>query len=473
MTLSNLILLTQLTNKYCNYNNDLNFNLNHYKETNRHAFDLNNNRSSSILISKHLSKSLTNIEHSSKFIKRNFWQKLINQYWQETIFISKSNSLFDSYLNKLKSSGLSIYQGNDYKNFLLKFGKDLLNGKIHVDLNSSDQAEESLLVNRNNLYLKYTWFKFFDWTIFKSIFNSQKIHNSIDYSNENINKNTLPLFMLINSNHQLILAESSDRSYNHGIISNYNLKFMQNLGQNNRMYTGLLFVNSKDALEYQEYIQSQFLQSTRINRLKLVASNINFYYRLLSKSSDNIEFRLIPDLKEISQLIYKHRKSRNISFDVDQNYSHNYFQGQPIYLIKPLIAKNRKSNHLEKVNYSYSLIENHNSIKYDAVFLNYETALRAWYKFRNQYQDYKLPFKPKIQVSNLEKFLYTRYYKNNKDKIIFLPSAQTYQFIKTNSLFDKHKPFGYKQNVKNKVLHFKTLFCRIFWSLTSRQPINW
>nr|YP_009392227.1 hypothetical protein [Osmundaria fimbriata]ARW60789.1 hypothetical protein [Osmundaria fimbriata] len=478
MILSNLILFPAMRQEYFKNDNTLSVNLTNHPFVDRSIISLKYEKSPSILISdsRSLKEHLASVKQNNLLIKRNFWQKLINHYWQETIFISKTESSFDNYFSKLKSSGLSIYQGNDYKSFLLKFGKDLLNGKISVSMHDLNDKQSLLLTNSNNnhVYLKYTWFKLFDFTLlnFKSYF--MRLSSNTNFIYKNITNNILPIFFLINNKGQIILSESSEQLSRHNIVSSLNHIIMQYIRSDKVIYTGLLFVNPEDALEYQEYIRhNQLTNSTRIEQLKFVASNINLYYKLLDSSSKSIEFRLVPDLKEISDLICKYRRYRNVSFDIHQKYGRNYFQGQPIYVIKPIITKNKISNKVVELNYNYWFIRNKVSVNYRPIFLNYNTMLTAWRKFRQEHNDYKLPVQPKVYISNLETFLQTPDYQQNKESIIFLPSMETYKFIRKNSLFNAKEFTNLRQFAVNKGFYIKTLFFRIFWSLTSRQPINW
>ena len=117
-----------------------------------------------VSINNHSPVNKINIEilrrrKKADLIKRNFWQKLVNQYWQETIFISSSNSVLENYSNKLKSSGLSVYQGSDYKKFLLQFSKDLLDRKVRLNLRGYNNEKILDVENRKNVYIRYKWLK--------------------------------------------------------------------------------------------------------------------------------------------------------------------------------------------------------------------------------------------------------------------------------------------------------------------------
>nr|YP_009332742.1 hypothetical protein [Membranoptera weeksiae]AHZ94754.1 hypothetical protein [Membranoptera weeksiae] len=417
----------------------------------------------------------------SKFISRNFWNKFINQYWQETIFISTTNTLSENYINKLKTNGLSIYKENDYKHFLFSFSKDLINGKIHVSLEKDYNREEAnipLVIYKKNKYIKYIWRKGINWHISCLYFKYLSIKNKflkkiplIDFTN--INVNSLPIFTISNQNNKLIMAESADqilieKHFLQLIYNWYNVISLKNIYLK-KLYTGLLFINPEDALEYKDYITYKYLQSSQNNPLKFFIGQFNLYYKLLYSTASSKEFRLIPDLKEVSDFVYKYQYYKNIYCDKQQKYGKNYFQGQPIYIIEPLFIKN--INKQKKIDYFYTFKENNKIINYKAIFLNYETALIAWNKFKAEYSHYKLPKKPCIYVSNLENFIKI-YNKTNKNfHFIFVPSPQTYNFIKSQKQFQDKSDL--KHMLIDKSLYLKSLCQRFIWSLTSRQPINW
>lgn len=415
---------------------------------------------SNVLVSK------SGSEFSSQSIKpkikrRNFWETLVNKYLQETIFISSSNSSLDSYTNKLKSTGLSIYDGNNYKSFLVQFSRDLLDRKIDISLMNS---KVSSALNRNNLYLKYRWIKSYHP---RNLFVKYKSHKIPNYKYIQAIDNSLPVFVLINKKKQMILAESYEQLSKRRILLKAYHRVTQQALSNKKLYVGLFFINPEDALEYQNYLMSKYAKSTHSPEIKLVATTLNFYTKMLSKSTPATEFRLIPDLQEVANLVHKYRKYRNIRFDNMQKYGYNYFQGQPIYIIQPVQNSGQlysiKHMHLNNEIRKYTM-------KYNMVFLNHDTAIRAWQSYRQSLNHHHLPSMPNIRVSNLEAFIKTSDYVANKDSFIFLPSVETFSFIKTylhNSFTNKSTVW---QILKYNTVNIKSICYRALWSLTTRQP---
>nr|YP_009394094.1 hypothetical protein [Rhodomela confervoides]ARW62656.1 hypothetical protein [Rhodomela confervoides] len=479
MILSNFILFYKVLKNYRGNKQYLALTLNQSRENSKNMFNLKSNRSPCIFISNSKSftdqvssKSLKN-KNDNKLITRNFWQTLVNKYIKEIIYLSPSNSLSESYINKLKTIGLSVYKGNEYKSFLQRFSKDLLNGNIQILTNVKDRSSISLLNRNDVIYLKYNWLKFLNFNLLNSKKIIHNVYNESKYNETNIAHQSLPIFILINSNNEIVLSESPDQLRKSNDLFNLSIQSLGKVSSTKKLYTGLVFINPSDALEYKEYINAKYSSSTRLNQIRIMPVTINLYFQLMNLRKRNVEFRLIPDLKELSDLVYKYRKYQYLSLDSNQNYGHNYFQGQPVYLIKSIRAKSRKNKDLKVFNYLYSSDKKKNLSQYEAVFFSYETAMDAWKKFVEENKDYHLPVRPSIYVSNLEKFIKTSYYKKNHSKIIFLPSIDTYKFLKRYLQSNIQNKSNINYWMTNRIVYIRTLCYRVFWSLTSRQPMNW
>nr|YP_010986222.1 hypothetical protein UYL67_pgp198 [Pachymeniopsis lanceolata]WOL37140.1 hypothetical protein [Pachymeniopsis lanceolata] len=415
-----------------------------------------------------------------KLIHPTLINKLINKYWQETIFLSTVNPLSDNYINQLKSAGVAMYQ-NEYKKFLLDFSKALTTRRIEVYLD--DSSISANLKNRPT-YIKYIWRKGLNFSLpdnpLKHFFNAKHLHNSNTNKSfllKKIRSNDFPIFTIINGSNQIIMAEFPEK-----MLDDNN--FLDKLHRwyydcflwtknNQPLYEGLFFMNPEDAIEYKYHIQQKYPQSSKQNVLNIFASKLDLYYKLTTTSVPKIRFRLIPDLTELGELIFKYRKYRHVSFHKQQKYSSNYFQGQPIYIIQPILAFNKKTKKNMPINYRYSLHEDESQITYDAIFMNYKTTLIAWQKFREENKDYTLPSYPKLLVYNLEDFI--KACESNKEiynkNILFVPSKESYDFVK--QYYNNPSQIHMLQKFSSTLLYFKVLSKRMLWSLTSRQPMNW
>nr|YP_009497929.1 Ycf80 [Gracilaria changii]ART65193.1 Ycf80 [Gracilaria changii] len=438
-----------------------------------------NNHLSSLLFAKNVLLSNYNSDTfsaSKSLVSRQLIGKLINQYWQEKIFLSNPNLYTEKYINQLKLEGILVCK-NEQKKFLLDFSRALLSGRIETSLNFGTTK------SNNNQYISYIWKKGFNFSLPTKLllFNSDKSYlntEQITFANQLYNQ-ALPLFTVINNMNQMILTDSSEENIgNLNSIDKIYKWYYDKLVSNEKIlpiYYGLFFVEPKDALEYVNYIKSKYPNSSKIKELSLFPSHLSTYYKVTRMNLQNLQFRLIPDLEEISRLLCKYRYYKNVTFHKYQKYSKNFFQGQPLYIIEPFFAYERKTNKLNLLNYSFDQNSDiHNkSIKYEAIFTKYATLIEAWHKFRQKKIDYKIPNKPKVIVYNLEDFIRNNEHNDviKEKNILFIPSKESYKFI-------KHYKFINNQNkmrrvFSNKFLLLKILSQRILWSLTSRQPVNW
>nr|YP_009511221.1 hypothetical protein [Gracilariopsis longissima]AXI97098.1 hypothetical protein [Gracilariopsis longissima]UAD89014.1 hypothetical protein [Gracilariopsis longissima] len=427
-----------------------------------------------IFSSYHDSSTLNN----RTLISRRFLGKLINQYWQETIFLSISNSSSEEYINQLKLQGVLICK-NEQKKFLLDFSKALLAGRIEttLDFNKTSQNFDKSIA--------YVWKKGLNFSLpnkFWSLFINNK-NNKLNTEQlillKALQNQPLPLFTITNNLNQIILAKSlEETNYNLNLIDKiykwYYHKFIFN-EQIPAIYHGLFFMHPVDAIEYLNYIKDNYNISNKESQLKLFSIQLGTYYKLTRMNMRSLEFRLIPDLNEISKLLYQYRNYKNLKFDKNQKYGKNFFQGQPIYTIEPFWAfnKNTHKKELLKYNYRSNFNINNKNNQNKVIFTNYETVLKAWQKFSQESIIYKIPQKPQILVSNLENFIKQYEYSKtiNKHNILFIPTIHSYKFIKQDVNIKPRNKIN--QIFRNKFFYFKILTQRIIWSLTSRQPINW
>jgi len=411
-----------------------------------------------------------------KLISRNFMTQFINKYWQETIFLSISNSLSDNYTNKLKSDGLAVYK-NQYKKFLLDFNKALANGRIEL-------SEFTITINQDLPGIKYIWKKGFNFSYPRSLSSILCNKRSPNFPNKvqsflvkKLKNNEFPIFSVVNRFNQIIISEPSDELIRNKNFVNtiYQWYYHNFLWKKDHIpvYEGLFFINPQDACEYMNYIETQSMCFSKQKDLNIFIGSLDFYYRTVRTSPPKVQFRLIPDLRELGELIYKYKYKENINFHNQQRYGRDYFQGQPIYFIQSVLAKNKQTKQIDLIKYSYNIKTGQLVQPYEAIFMNYETALIAWKKFREQLSYYNLPDTPRVIVYNLEDFLKTCEKNNQIEKrnIVFVPAQETYHFIKQEK--NKKSRLAIPQIIASKILYIKVLTTRIIWSLTSRQPVYW
>lgn len=472
MILSNFILLFTL-NK--NYSEDSVFEQSSYVAKNiLIANDIYSEKYSTLLISNNkITKEHNNLPDvpllSGRFVYPNISQRFLNKYLQETIFLSPASKVNNLYINLLKNKGLSIYNTNENRSFLNKFSKDLINGRIDVKFNDSFIK----LLNYSNFsYLKYSWHKTLHFQILKIVHFKNNVISFFLNDKVFLLNRSIPLFVLSNDSNEIIMSESVNQISKLGYLStfydNFTYKLFSNSGSK-KSYTCLIFVSHNDAIEYRDFLKYKNSFSTNSLNIKVVPCNLGLYFNLKLFFADSVDFRLVPDLKEVSNLLYKYRKYRHISFDQTQKYGRNFFQGQPLYTIKELNFKNlKKSSLMDKKSCFLISTEKYNNL--NTFFLNYNTVKNTWKKFREENQNIRLPKDPQISVSNLELFIKRSEKEKEISGTVFLPSIETYRFIKEYLIFNLKKQSNLSNWLSNTGLVMKTMCCRIFWSLASRQP---
>lgn len=427
-------------------------------------------------------KSLNSNFSNKQLISPSFLAGFMNKYWQETIFISKSNAVSEKYINQLKSDGLST-DTNQYKKFLFQFSKALIKGRIHAHLNEG-QGMDTL--NKDSANVQYVWRKGLNFLLPKNNFFSLIGKNKLSSLSkkqliliQKLKSYKLPVFTVTNNGNQIIIAEPSDElMHNTNILDClyewYYNNFISYVDQR-PAYEGLFFMNPHDALEYKEYINNKYKNYDLYNKrdaLNIFASSLDTYYRLTHTAHSRVKFYLVPDLKELGKLIYKYQYYKNINFYAKQEYGKYYFQGQPIYIIQPVYCKNKKTKIIDKIEYIYELKNNNQQENCRAIFMSYEVALIAWKKFMHKHKDYYLPSKPNILVYNLEGWLQNYQEASNlyRKDILFMPNKESYKFINFSKGQNNNDLMS--QSLSKQFLYLQTLSKKLVWSLTSRQPVN-
>ena len=388
-----------------------------------------------------------------QFIKANIWQKIFNNCYQQVVFLSLPNKLSNKYSTKL--SYLNIYNNqSNYKYLISQFSKSLFNGSIKSSLNYNIEQYANLFSD-----IEYVWAKGIKWkrlSLFRLFQNHQPqsfLSKPKDILAKGIYLNHLPLFTVSNHLGQMIISEPPNELNSRNYLLGY--KSSKLIREN--LYQGWFFTNYEDAMEYKHYISQYY--NIKNNHLKIFTCNLTTLFNLINKFNEKICFRLIPDLKEISQLVHCYKFYKNVSFHVNQKYGRTFFQGQPLYIFK------NTDKYVYKSFYNSKRIQD-----YNLAFTNYDTACYAWNKLKKDYWGLNKPVKPQLVVYNLESFIEDRlsslhFYQH---PFLIVPSQDSYNFTKKHQL-KSNTEMLYNTAVVY-ISHIKLWSKRIFWSLTSRQP---
>lgn len=173
---------------------------------------------------------------------------------------------------------------------------------------------------------------------------------------------------------------------------------------------------------------------------------------------------MIPDLKELGSLVNYYSKYRHVHFHVNQKYGKLSFQGQPIYMIK-------NYEQYIKLNFDQSFLS-YKGKSYIPIFTDYNTAMKILLKLKHQSENSIQIRNLKLIVYNLEKFIQydiNQYNKANQQFII-VPSQSSYLYAKSDAMKIVQPQWLYL-DVAHFLANITIWTKRIFWSLTSRQPM--
>nr|YP_009628908.1 hypothetical protein [Balbiania investiens]QBX88691.1 hypothetical protein [Balbiania investiens] len=414
--------------------------------------------------------------------KNNLFHALIDKYWEQKIFISVSTPLSKKYVTRLAKKETALTK-NMRKQLLIQLSKALLGRRINIYSTNYNIPDVQQL--RSSVI--YTWKKSFNIEAPKHWNRLWKNQRTTDFPNllqlsllNKLQNNYLPLFTVANGLRQIIVAEPAEELIldNNCASSLYQWYYDRFIWEkdNSIIHEGWFFINHQDAEEYKEYIRIKYPRSANLNKLKILCTGIDFYYQLNRISPPRTQFRLFPDLVEVGKLIKNSKHRKDLTFDPRQKYGKDFFQGQPIYFIEPVICKKIHSNNQAVINYYYQMPLDSSTQKYPAVFLNKDVAIVAWKKFRTMMPDYKLPKYPKLRVYNLEDFIkdHESDELTNQQKFLLVPGEESYKRINDIHQEEQHSYGLYKiaRFSSALILRAKLWSKKIVWSLTSRQPPN-
>ena len=378
-------------------------------------------------------------------------KKVLNTLWSQDVFLSLNNKSWNKYTVQLNS--LNINKGeNAYKSLLAKFSKSLFDGSIQVSLTSHIHHSHSSFFTIQYFCARFLQLQSLKIQgVFQKSVYRKKMSEIQNLFNETIKLDHVPLFAISNHLGQMIIAEPpTDLT-----ITNYIKPSSITKTYYSNIYHGFFFANYEDAQEYLAYIVRYY--NLKGDNLKIFACNASTFYKVMHKFDNSICFKLIPDLKEVSSLIKQYRYSRHLSFDKRQKFGKNFFQGQPVYLVK-------KGNNILS-----HTISQENEKEHNLLFMNYQDAIRVYKKIRDKNL---LTSSKKITLVayNLECFIRDQLKAENSYSSPFfvIPARNTYTLTKESQL----KNFGqlFRSNYLETVSSINLWSKRIFWSLTSKKP---
>jgi hypothetical protein len=328
------------------------------------------------------------------------------------------------------------------------------------------------------------------------------------------NLKNVPVFVLKNGFGDILTYNSNEeyrKNWINKIVDSYSKTFFWS--EDDREITLIpIFFNYYDAQELKEEIYNNYSYSAEEIDIQIQAISLDKAYELNRKSEPELQFRFIPDLQELGKLVdFRHRVSTvqdnddfkafdqygfadillpdkcalsnqanwsnfyklndHIKFHEQQFHGIDFFQGQPIYRIMPVIRKYKNQEY--HINYLHNGNPVNNNINY--YFTRLEDTLKAWEEFRIMHKKLNLPKKPQIIIYNLESLLQDYELNKNLDfiseKFYIIPSKETYQIVK-NIANHKNKLTTIEvllDKLNPQILTAKVWSKRLWLSLLSKQ----
>jgi hypothetical protein len=275
----------------------------------------------------------------------------------------------------------------------------------------------------------------------------------------------VPVYAVVNKQNEIITA--SPRDYH----SSNSLQWLKNKYQEiffweydeGSISVNLFFMNKEDAASYLHEICKREPKEAENLGLKIKTIGLDVFYKLNRTSAPKTQSRLVGDLKEIDSLLTKYSYESICTMHPKQKYSKDWFQGNPIYVIK--FHKSLRNKTIAP--YSYQ-----DSYEKKLIFFSKEDAMKAWKVFLVKKSMFSLNTKPSIEIYNLENFLLD--VENTPDsslELSFIPPYKSYVELKSQTnqgLFVKSsftEEYLYKTRLYLKSL--QRFYKGVIWLFTS------
>jgi hypothetical protein len=226
----------------------------------------------------------------------------------------------------------------------------------------------------------------------------------------------------------------------------------------------LFFMNEQDAGSYLHEICKKDPKEAEKLGLTVKEISLDTFYKFNRTSPPKIQARLIGDLKEIKSVISRLHNSYDLTINPKQRYSEQWFQGIPIYKLKP--SKDNKTNSL--INYSINSNTEH---KY--IFFSRKDAELAWKTFLSREKEIYANNKPNIEVYNFENLMLDleKNHFENVSKTILVPPYKKWRestldnIAKINIEYSNQTRFMY--SMKLKFEDIRRIYKGLLWLVTS------
>jgi hypothetical protein len=220
----------------------------------------------------------------------------------------------------------------------------------------------------------------------------------------------VPVYVVVNNNQEIVMAaprrNQSDNFLDWIYTKYYHLCVWKK--DDGPISIALFFLNKEDATLYLQEIGKNDPKTTEKANLHVQLTSLDNFYKLNRTSSPGNQAKLVADLEEIYNVVSDYIPKQLHPINPKQKYSKTIYQGNPIYIIRPMVEKKwNKKNIVE-----YKLTDRNNNTYTRNIFFKLEDAYLAWDKFCDDNKTKRLPLIPNIEVYNLESYLLDLEYSN-------------------------------------------------------------
>jgi hypothetical protein len=275
----------------------------------------------------------------------------------------------------------------------------------------------------------------------------------------------VPVYTVVNKQNELVTASTRDYKNSHSfdwIQSKYNEIFFWEYDEGS-VSINLFFMNKEDAASYLHEICKKEPKEAENLGLKIKTIGLDVFYKLNRTSAPKTQNRLVGDLKEIDLLLTNYSYESTCTMHPKQKYSRDWFQGNPIYVLK--FHKSLRDKTIAP--YSFQ-----DSYEKKLIFFSKEDALKAWKVFLAKKSQFSLNTKPSIEIYNLENFLIDlENTPDNSLELSFIPPYKSYIELKSRTSQQPVLKSSFTQEYLYKTrLYMKSLerfYKGVIWLFTS------
>lgn len=240
----------------------------------------------------------------------------------------------------------------------------------------------------------------------------------------------VPAYVVVSDNQEVVMAnprEELEKNVFDWLYTKYYNWFVWR-EDDGPISVALFFLNKEDAELYLQEIGSNDPITTEKANIHVQMTSLETFYKLNRTSSPGCQAKLVADLEEISKLVFEYIPKNLHPIHPKQKYNKNFYQGNPLYLIKPVYSKNSNKQYQIK---DYKISEDY-AIR--NVFFKLEDAYSAWDHFCDSNKGIQLPLFPTLEIYNMESYLLDL--ENSSIDVVnetsFIPTRDSFKDIEKN-----------------------------------------